>query len=389
MMTTLRSHIVGFTLVAALLSVCHIAAAAVSGDQCKAQETQAVAINAYGRRLSIDDESTPFYQPTDSLASPRFSGVRTYARLPHVTSMEGVDVAVFGIPFDTGASFKIGQRYGPESVRSASHLLRPYNPDVNVTVFGALSCVDFGDVSVVPGYIQASYAAMEKDITELAEAGVVTLGFGGDHSVTLGELRALAKVHGPMSLVHFDSHSDVWDSYFGKKYNHGTPFRRAVEEGLLLPSKSIQIGMRGPLYSATDRKDATDLGFNVLTTSDLASLKPLVLGAAVRRIVGASPAFLSFDVDFFDPAYAPGTGTPEVGGPSTQVGLGYLRALRDINWVGGDVVEVLPALDHGQITAHAAAQVGFEFLSLVAARAEALRTVRAECDALRKDKEEL
>jgi agmatinase len=309
----------------------------------------------------------PRYQPADSLASPRFTGVRTFARLPHVQTTAEVDVAVVGLPFDTGATFKVGARFGPEAIRSASVILRPYNPELDVQVFETLSMVDHGDAPVVPGFIEDSLAVIQKTLRPLAEAGIVTLGLGGDHSVALGELRALAGVHGPLALVQFDAHGDLWDSYYGgHKYTHGTPFRRAVEERLIVPQHSVQLGMRGPLYGPGDLQMARDLGFTVLTTTQLLARSPEEIGTLVRERVGAAKAFLSFDIDFFDPSCAPGTGTPESGGPTAFQGLAYLRACTGIRWVGGDVVEVLPALDHSQITAHLAAQVGYEFLSLVA-----------------------
>jgi len=276
-------------------------------------------------------------------------------------------VAVVGLPFDTGATFKVGARFGPEAIRSASVLLRPYNPELDVHIFATLSCIDYGDAPVAPGFIHESHAAITATLRPLAEARVVTLSLGGDHSVALPELRALAAVYGPLALVQFDSHGDLWDSYYGgQKYTHGTPFRRAVEEGLILPEWSVQLGMRGPLYGPEDIQMARDMGFAVLTTTELLARSPQEIGDLVRARVGDRPAFLSFDIDFFDPAYAPGTGTPEVGGPTSFQGLAYLRACTGVRWVGGDVVEVLPALDHGQITAHLAAQVGYEFLSLVA-----------------------
>jgi len=268
---------------------------------------------------------------------------------------------------NTSATFKVGARFGPEAIRSASVLLRPYNPELDVHVFATLSCIDYGDAPVAPGFIHESHAAITATLRPLAEARVVTLSLGGDHSVALPELRALAAVYGPLALVQFDSHGDLWDSYYGgQKYTHGTPFRRAVEEGLILPEWSVQLGMRGPLYGPEDIQMARDMGFAVLTTTELLARSPQEIGDLVRARVGDRPAFLSFDIDFFDPAYAPGTGTPEVGGPTSFQGLAYLRACTGVRWVGGDVVEVLPALDHGQITAHLAAQVGYEFLSLVA-----------------------
>ncbi|GIW81915.1 MAG: agmatinase [Gemmatales bacterium] len=310
---------------------------------------------------------SPRYRPADSLASPRFTGVRTFARLPNVQTTTDVDVAIVGLPFDTGATFKVGARFGPEAIRSASVMLRPYHPELDIDVFGTLSAVDYGDAPVVPGFIEDSHQAISSFLQPLAEAGIITLGLGGDHSVALAELRALAKVHGPLALVQFDAHGDLWDSYYGgHKYTHGTPFRRAVEENLLDPEHSVQLGMRGPLYGPQDLQMARDLGFHVLTTTQLLACSPDEIGELVRHRVGKHKAFLSFDIDFFDPSCAPGTGTPEVAGPSAFQGLAFLRACTGINWIGGDVVEVLPAQDHSQITAHLAAQVAFEFLSLVA-----------------------
>lgn len=312
----------------------------------------------------------PHYQPVNALEIPRFAGVRTFARLPHLrptrdVDLVDVDLAIVGLPFDTGATYKVGARFGPESVRSASALLRPYNRELNVNVFETLSCIDYGDAPVVPGFIEDSYRAITQTVQPLAAAGVMTLGIGGDHSVSLAELRALAAVHGPLALVHFDAHCDLWDSYFGQKYTHGTPFRRAVEEGLLLPERSIQLGMRGPVYDENDVQLSAQLGFLALSTTELLSYTPAQIGAIVRQRVGGTKAFLSFDVDFFDPAFAPGTGTPEVGGPTSFQGLSYLRACLGLNWIGADVVEVLPAHDQAQITAQLAAQVGFEFMSMV------------------------
>jgi agmatinase len=309
----------------------------------------------------------PRYQPADSLHSPRFTGVRTFARLPNVQTTDEVDLAIVGLPFDTGATFKVGARFGPESIRSASHILRNYNSELVIKPFDVLSCIDYGDAPVVPGYIEDSYTAITETLRPLVEAGIITLGLGGDHSIALAELRALAATHGPLALVQFDSHGDLWDSYYGgHKYTHGTPFRRALEEGLLQPQRSIQLGMRGPLFDPGDLQMARDFGFTVLTTRELLAHTPGEIGDLVRITVGDAKAFLSFDIDFFDPAFAPGTGTPEVGGPTSFQGLQYLRACTGVSFVGGDVVEVLPALDHGQITAHLAAQVGYEFISLVA-----------------------
>jgi agmatinase len=309
------------------------------------------------------------YQPVDALEAPRYSGPRTFARLPALAVTEGVDVAIFGIPWDSGTSFRPGARFGPEGVRSASALLRPYNPAQDVLVFGAVSCVDHGDAPTVPGYIEDTLARIADYVEGIQRGGAIPLGIGGDHSVTLAELRAAAAVHGPLGLVHLDSHHDVWDSYFGRPLNHGTVFRRACEEGLLDPGRCLQAGMRGGLYSAADYAASTELGMEILPWTELRTLSADAFGARARARVGDGPAFLTFDVDFVDPAFCPGTGTPEVGGPSSAHALDLVRALRGIDFRAFDVVEVAPAYDGpGQVTALVAANVMFEMLSLVALR---------------------
>jgi agmatinase len=307
------------------------------------------------------------YEPWDALAAPRFTGPRTFARLPHVTSLEAVDAAVFGMPWDGGTSFRSGARFGPEAIRSASGMLRTYNPVQKVQVFGALSCVDFGDATTVPGYIEDTMARLEAFVRPVAEAGVVPLGMGGDHSCTLAELRAVAAVHGPLGLVHLDSHTDLWDSYNGRPYSHGTMFRRAIEEGVLDAGRVLQAGMRGPLYGEEDEALPDELGVEVIPWIELAALSPAELAERARRRLGDGPAFLTLDVDFVDAAFCPGTGTPEVGGPTSFEALQYLRALRGLPFVAYDVVEVAPPYDGpGQVTALFAANALFEVLSLVA-----------------------
>lgn len=307
------------------------------------------------------------YQPKDSFQSPRFCGPRTFARLPHVEQLDDkMDFVITGIPFDSGASFRTGQRFGPEAIRDFSILLRPYNPEQDINVFDYVSGVDYGDVPVIPGYIQLTYDKIVETLTPVLERGIVPICLGGDHSVTLGELRAVAKQHGAVALVHFDAHSDTWDSYFGQKYNHGTPFRRAHEEGLVDVSRSIQVGMRGSLYAPEDLEDARDLGFAVYSTNQLKRMGVSEMLDIIRERVGDGPAFLSFDIDFLDPIYAPGTGTPEVSGVSIDDALALVRGLTGIRFVGFDLVEVLPSYDHGQITAAAAANIVYEFMTLLA-----------------------
>src|SRR6476661_2469407 len=307
----------------------------------------------------------PPYRPLDAQVIPRFAGIRTYMRAPHVTDLSGVDAAVYGIPFDTATSYRTGARFGPEAIRSASALLRPYNPALDVNVVEALSIVDYGDVPVSPGDTERTYAQVEEALAPLVERGVFLAALGGDHSITLAELRALAKRHGPMALVQLDSHGDTWEQYFGQRYFHGTTFKRAVEENLLDATASVQAGMRGSVYAESDLGTARELGFTVIESEDLRLLGPERYGALVREKVEERPVFLSFDIDFLDPAFAPGTGTPEVAGFSTAEAVAFLRALRGIDIVGCDVVEVAPSYDGpGQPTALAAANVVFELLAL-------------------------
>jgi len=307
----------------------------------------------------------PPYKPLNAQVIPRFAGIRTFMRAPHVTELQGVDVAVYGIPFDTATSYRTGPRFGPEAIRSASALLRPYNPAVGVNLVDALSIVDYGDVPVSPGDTERTYAQVEEALAPIVDAGVFPAALGGDHAITLAELRALAKKHGPLALVQLDSHGDVWESYFGQRYFHGTTFKRALEEGVLDPTASVQAGMRGSLYGPDDIQIAKDFGFTVLTTDELRELGPQRYGELVREKVGDRPVFMSFDIDFLDPAFAPGTGTPEAGGFSTAEALAFVRALQGIRLEGCDVVEVSPPYDNaGAITALAGATVMYELLSL-------------------------
>ncbi|HEY3541806.1 MAG TPA: agmatinase [Gaiellaceae bacterium] len=311
--------------------------------------------------------SQSHYKPLDAQVIPRFAGIRTFMRAPHVTELAGVDVAVYGIPFDTATSYRTGPRFGPEAIRSASALLRPYNPALDVNLVDTLSIVDYGDVPVSPGDTERTYAQVEEALATLVDAGVFPAALGGDHAITLAELRALARKHGPLALVQLDSHGDVWESYFGQRYFHGTTFKRALEEGLLDPTASVQAGMRGSLYGPDDLQVARDFGFTVLTTDELRDLGPQGYGELVRTTVGEKPVFMSFDIDFLDPAFAPGTGTPEAGGFSTAEALAFVRSLRGVRLAGCDVVEVSPPYDNnGAVTALAAATVMYELLSLVA-----------------------
>ena len=309
----------------------------------------------------------PPYGPPDASRAPRYTGVRTFARCPHVEDPAGVDVGFVGIPFDTATSFRPGARFGPEAIRAGSQLLRPYHPPLDVDVFAGRSVADLGDLAVTPGNAAKTADQIAEALQQILAAGVTPIVLGGDHSVVLGELRAHCAKHGPLALVLLDAHADTWDEYYGERYFHGTPFRRALEEGLLLPECSVLGGMRGPLYGPGDLQDARDMGFDVLTGPDMHALGPDVWAARVRDRVGDAPAYLSFDIDFLDPAYAPGTGTPEVGGASTADAQRLLRSLAGMGFVGFDVVEVAPPYDSaGQQTALAAANIAYERLALTA-----------------------
>jgi agmatinase len=310
----------------------------------------------------------PRYGPPDAFETPRFSGPRTFMRLPHVRDLAGVDVAIVGIPTDGAVVYRTGARFGPEGIRSASVMLRNYNPLLAVDVVERLSLVDYGDVPTVPGSTVESLARSATAVEEVARAGVTTLCLGGDHTVLLAELRALAAVHGPLALVQLDSHHDLWDEYFGQKLFHGSVVRRAVEEHLIDPARSIQAGLRGSLTAAGDAGLPAQFGIDALTYEELAALGPAGFSNRVRDRVGGAPCFLSFDIDFVDPAFAPGTGTPEVGGPSSREALTYVRSLAGLDFRGFDCVEVAPPYDPAGVTAFVAANACFEMLSLLALR---------------------
>jgi agmatinase len=310
----------------------------------------------------------PRYGPPDAFETPRFSGPRTFMRLPHVRDLEDVDVAIVGIPTDWAVVYRSGARFGPESIRSVSVTLRNYNRMLGVDVVERLSLVDYGDVPTVPGSTTDSLERSAAALEEIARAGVPTVCLGGDHTVLLAELRALAAIHGPLALIQFDSHHDLWDEYFGQKLFHGSVVRRAVEEGLVDPARSIQAGLRGSLNEAGDARLPEQFGIDAITYEELAALGPGAFSERVRNRVGSAACFLSFDIDFVDPAFAPGTGTPEVGGPSSREALTFLRSLAGLDFRGFDCVEVSPPFDPAGVTALVAANACFEMLSLLALR---------------------
>ncbi|WP_028058504.1 agmatinase [Candidatus Solirubrobacter pratensis] len=309
---------------------------------------------------------TPRYQPPEASQAPRYTGIRTFARAPHVPDdLDGVDVAVVGVPFDTATSMRPGARFGPAGIRDASLLLRPWNPAQEVDVFGSISVADRGDLEVTPGNAERTATQIAEQLEPVVQAGITTLTLGGDHSIVLGELRAHAAVHGPLAVVLLDAHADTWEHYYGERYFHGTPFKRALEEGLIDPHRSLLAGMRGSLYAASDLDEPRSWGFEIVPCEELRTWTPAHYAQRVSARAGDGPAFLSFDIDVLDPAFAPATGTPEVCGLLPHEAIAFLRALRGRRFTGFDLVEVAPPYDtQAQVTALNAANVAYEMLTL-------------------------
>jgi agmatinase len=303
--------------------------------------------------------------PTDATLVPRFAGPATFARLPTIDAFDRVDVAIVGVPFDGGVSYRPGARFGPAHVRSSSRLLRPYHQELGVSPFAAQQVADAGDLAVNPFDLPTAIAQIEDGLRALRARAGRTIVIGGDHTIALPELRVLAEVHGPIAVLHLDAHLDTWDTYFGAPYTHGTPFRRASEEGLIDRTASCHVGIRGPLYSPHDLADDEVLGF-LTVRADAYEQGVAAVVERVRRRLGDRPVLLSVDIDVLDPAHAPGTGTPEAGGLSSRELLGTLRGLAGLHLVGADVVEVSPAYDHAEITGIAAAHVVYDLLALMA-----------------------
>ena len=306
--------------------------------------------------------------PADASRSPRYAGLATFARLPRIEDVEHADIAVVGIPFDSGVSYRPGARFGPAHVREASRLLRPYNPAQDVSPFAVQQVVDAGDIAVNPFDIGEAVGEIERAATALTEGGTRLVTIGGDHTIALPLLRSVAKRHGPVAVVHFDAHLDTWDTYFGAPVTHGTPFRRASEEGLIDRTASLHVGIRGPLYDREDLRDDERLGFAIVSSVDIETEGVAAAIERMRHRIGDAPVYLSIDIDVLDPAHAPGTGTPEAGGLTSRELLRMVRALADARLVGADVVEVAPAYDHAQVTAIAASHVAYEVVSAMGAR---------------------
>jgi agmatinase len=314
------------------------------------------------------DPAQPRVGPADATVTPRFAGIATFARLPTAESVPLWDIAVAGVPFDGGTSYRPGARFGPAAVRQGSRLLRPYHPALDAMPFESAQVVDAGDVACSPFDNEAAVEQIQAGADELLSTGGRLVAVGGDHTVALPLLRATARRHGPLALIHFDAHLDTWDTYFGQRYTHGTPFRRAWEEGLLRPDRSIHVGLRGPLYSAGDLSEDAGMGYAQVTTDDVAALGPAAVVERVLDRVADAPVYVSVDIDVLDPAHAPGTGTPEAGGLTSRELLALIRGLLAAKVVGGDVVEVSPAYDHAEITAIAASHVMYELITLMALR---------------------
>lgn len=296
-------------------------------------------------------------------AVPRYAAPATFALVPDLAAVTSVDTAVVGVPFDSTVSYRSGARFGPSHIRASSRLLRPYNPEADSWPFLAQQVADLGDIACNPFDIDGALVAIEAGVRECLDIAPRVLILGGDHTVALPSLRALHARHGPICVIHFDAHLDTWDTYFGQPYLHGTPFRRASEEGLLDLEGCIHIGIRGGLYGASDMTDDRALGFMAVRAHEIHLDGPVAVIERIRSRVGDRPVYVSVDIDVLDPAYAPGTGTPEAGGLASWQLLHILRNLAGLRLVGGDIVEVAPAYDHAEITGFAAAHVGYELLS--------------------------
>ena len=304
----------------------------------------------------------------DATVVPRFAGPPTFARLPRLDEVSDVDLAIVGVPFDSGVSYRPGARFGPAHVRESSRLLRPYNPAQDIEPFARAQVVDAGDLAVNPFSIEEAIGQVQSGAAALLERAGRLLTIGGDHTIALPLLRALHAVHGPVAVVHFDAHLDTWDTYFGADHTHGTPFRRASEEGLLDRSGCVHVGIRGPLYSVRDLVEDAELGFQVVHSREVDDLGIRGVVERIRARVEERPVYVSVDIDVLDPAFAPGTGTPEAGGLTSRELLAILRGIADLHLVGADLVEVAPVYDHAEITGIAASHVAYELVSAMAAR---------------------
>ena len=285
-------------------------------------------------------------------------------RLPHITDPAELDIALVGVPFDGGTTYRPGPRFGPRNIRAQSAIIRPWNPVLKVNPFEKYRIADFGDLPVNPLSIEDTFRRIEKGLAPILAAGARAVCVGGDHSISLPILRAVVKKHGPVGLIQFDAHSDLWDEYFGSKYSHGTPFRRAIEEGLLLPKSVLQVGLRGQVYGEEDFDFARAHDVKWVTGEGFHRQGMRLVNPLLKKFRGR-PVYVTLDIDAVDPAFAPGTGTPQVGGLTSVQILDLVRALAGLNIVGCDVVEVSPPFDTGEITSLLAANLLYEFLCVL------------------------
>jgi agmatinase len=306
--------------------------------------------------------------PVDATRVPRCAGPATFARLPRLDEVGRADVAVVGVPFDAGVSYRPGARFGPAHIRQSSRLLRPYNPAQDVSPFATQQVADAGDIAANPFSISDAIAAIEEGANALLDQAGRLVTLGGDHTIALPLLRSVVRKHGPVAVLHFDAHLDTWDTYFGEPYTHGTPFRRAAEEGLIDTERSVHVGIRGPLYGEHDLVDTERLGYSVISCTDYDRLGLDGVIEAMRSRLADGPTYVSVDIDVVDPGMAPGTGTPESGGLTSRELLATLRGLTGLDLVGADIVEVAPAYDHAEVTGIAASHVAYDLISLMAPR---------------------
>ncbi|MDV3050458.1 MAG: agmatinase [Planktomarina sp.] len=317
----------------------------------------------------MTNEADPFFQPISAMELARFAGVPTFMRLPSLNSddprFNDVDIGLLGVPWDGGTTNRPGARHGPRQMRDLSTMIRAMNPATNISPFAAVNCADLGDVPPNPVDIQDSLDRVTEFVSVMKEKNIVSMTVGGDHLVTLPILRALA-IDEPLGLIQFDSHTDLFDSYFGgHKFTHGTPFRRAIEEGLVDPKRFVQVGIRGTAYNLDDIEWGMDQGVRIIRVEELFERGVPNVMAEVREIVGDSPTYCTYDIDFVDPTFAPGTGTPEIGGPNSFQAQQVIRELEGINLIGADLVEVSPPLDPTGGTAWLGISLVFELMCIL------------------------
>lgn len=316
------------------------------------------------RSRATKKASRPHPQPVDALVLPRFSGIATFMRLPHIPRAEELDIALIGIPFDGGTTYRPGPRFGPRHVREQSAIIRPWNPVLNLSPFEKYRIADYGDLSINPLSIEDTFQRITAQLDNVLNAGARTVCVGGDHSILLPILRSIHKRFGPVGLIQFDAHNDTWGGYFGSPHSHGTPVRRAIEESLIAGKDVLQIGLRGQVYSKEDFDFGQQHGFRVVTSEEFHRGGVAAMTRHLKRL-GKRPVYVTLDIDVVDPAFAPGTGTPQVGGLSSIQILELVRGLRGLSLVGCDLVEVSPPFDTGEITSLLAANLLYELLCVM------------------------